>query len=377
MQKLETAWLEITSSCNLECKYCYLDTDKDKRSMYSIQQFNKIISLLAKLNIKNIILSGGEPCLHPKICDFIEIAVNKNFSVGVATNGTFISEELLKCFLDNKVFLQISLDSISEKEYLGICGKNMFLGVSNNIIRIVERNIPVTLSCTLSNLNYGSAIDICNFAIQNSISFVHFGILVPTKRCIKNHVSFDNFYDVAMDLYNYQLKNYYDIHIDFIEEIVSLLSSYDAKITASPVSFSCNAMAGKNIQIDVCGNVRQCGLINRLDCFNIFENDLTDEQEITYAILSQIKPISSFELNDCSDCKFLSICRGGCRACAYHTTGNVYGKTPYCYDIQRFLGVVYSDYQNGKLQNYIKFLYLMKKANYLSESIYIKKHGIY
>jgi radical SAM protein with 4Fe4S-binding SPASM domain len=36
------------------------------------------------------------------------------------------------------------------------------------------------------------------------------------------------------------------------------------------------------------------------------------------------------KINACKECEIRYVCGGGCRACAFHTTGDIMGKDPHC-----------------------------------------------
>ena len=57
-----TIYIDITSSCNLNCRHCFIGMQK--RVAMSKQIFKAIINQAAALNIFGIVISGGEPLLH-------------------------------------------------------------------------------------------------------------------------------------------------------------------------------------------------------------------------------------------------------------------------------------------------------------------------
>ena len=376
-KEIETVWLEITSSCNLKCPYCYMDAH-DKKNGYTIDQFLIILSFLKSECVNTVIFSGGEPCIHPLLSYFIECTAKANISIGVATNGTCISNDLFDCFRENGVFLQISIDAIRNIEFSKARGRDLVDIVTQNIKRATSYEIPIALSCTLSDINCDNIIEVCNFARENNIYTIHFGTLIPTDRCRKNKLSFSRYFEICSQLYEYQLQHYLDIRIDIIEEIVSLVSGIEHYPNNNSV-YSCNAMAGKNLQFDCCGNVRQCGMIEPQYQFNFFSSDHIDSSKGQNAsdIYNVIQKISATDIPICRTCRYISICRGGCRACAYQISGDVYGEMPYCHDIQRLIAKISEDYYHGRLDEYINYLKILHKVEGISDSRSVKKLGIY
>ena len=66
---LHSVSLELTFQCNLHCYYCYNDRLKTG-NMLSLDQYRVLLRDLAEMQTLFLMLTGGEPMLHP---DFFEI----------------------------------------------------------------------------------------------------------------------------------------------------------------------------------------------------------------------------------------------------------------------------------------------------------------
>ena len=351
---------------------------KEKFCGYTDEDFINILSVLKTLDTEYIILSGGEPCMHPRILHFVDLAYESGLKVGIATNGTVITDRMLDCFARNKVFLQVSIDAIRYPEYFKSRGSDQLNKVVSNLKRLQKRDISVTLACTLTDLNAEYAIEICDFAKKMQLSTIHFGPVIPSGRCLSVGLKFQKFFTVMMQLYHYQIENYLDIQIDIVEEIVNLIANSPEE--GASETFFCNAMAGKNIQIDVSGNVRRCGLIesaeplNILDCFNRQGMTVGEIAEKCTCIAIQT---SATDIPLCRECEYIQLCRGGCRACAFNVTGDYMGELPYCNGFKRFIQVVKDDYHAGKLDGYLSFLQLMHLVERKRYDTTVKRIGIF
>ena len=77
---LEQIQLEITSGCNLRCRYCYnfwQVNSKNNDIKMSKKQISYILSEMKKISIKKVIFTGGEPLLNYKVLLFgLKKAVN-------------------------------------------------------------------------------------------------------------------------------------------------------------------------------------------------------------------------------------------------------------------------------------------------------------
>ena len=82
-------YIEITNSCNLNCKFCI--HSKSKKRFMNLEEFKIILN---KLNGKTKYLYLhvlGEPLLHPKINEFIKLAKENGYNINITTNGYLIS----------------------------------------------------------------------------------------------------------------------------------------------------------------------------------------------------------------------------------------------------------------------------------------------
>lgn len=100
-----------TTRCNLSCTHCLGNFTQNGVDI-SVSDFKFALDQLKGVT-PAIILSGGEPFLHPEITELIALALNKKFLVTVTTNGTLIGQhkQFLKSAIRNGLFVQITYDS--------------------------------------------------------------------------------------------------------------------------------------------------------------------------------------------------------------------------------------------------------------------------
>lgn len=83
-----SAILNSTNTCNLRCLSCSISNNENQLVTYS--DFEKVIKNIHKLNIKSIILFGGEPFLMDFMLDIFE--ANQDIIFTPVTNGTLFTE---------------------------------------------------------------------------------------------------------------------------------------------------------------------------------------------------------------------------------------------------------------------------------------------
>lgn len=90
MKSFKKFYIETTSICNLSCYFCppterakgFLSIEDYRHTLEQIKPYTKYIYFHVK----------GEPLLHPKIDQLLDIAHDEGFQVNITTNGTLINK---------------------------------------------------------------------------------------------------------------------------------------------------------------------------------------------------------------------------------------------------------------------------------------------
>ncbi len=83
---LHDVTLELTYRCNLDCFYCYNDRDK-RGTALSLAQYRVLLEDLARMQTLFVMLTGGEPMIHPHFFEIGRMCRELGFVVRVRTNG--------------------------------------------------------------------------------------------------------------------------------------------------------------------------------------------------------------------------------------------------------------------------------------------------
>ncbi len=150
--------VELTKRCNASCPYCYLE--KSQKDL-DPNVFEKFLSKLTDLNgvrirIPFILLSGGEPLIHPKFAEFLEIAIQYSLRVGILTNGIELEryiDEIVK--YKDQLVVQVSIDSLNEELYAEL--KGVDTGILKKVIsavnELVMKGVQVYIAIPVSKKN--------------------------------------------------------------------------------------------------------------------------------------------------------------------------------------------------------------------------------
>ena len=100
--------------CNLTCKHCYTTSaDIDFPGELSTESIYKVMDDLQAFKVPVLILSGGEPLLHPDIFNISQRAKDMGFYVALSSNGTLITEQNIQQIAAiNYQYVGVSLDGI-------------------------------------------------------------------------------------------------------------------------------------------------------------------------------------------------------------------------------------------------------------------------
>jgi sulfatase maturation enzyme AslB (radical SAM superfamily) len=102
--------LQITDRCNLKCRHCYIG--ESVHQDLSIGQIQKVLEEFEEIQGLRLLLSGGEPLLHPHFWQINDILHNHAFRSVLLSNGTLITKEVAKRLRVHEV--QISLDGMKQ-----------------------------------------------------------------------------------------------------------------------------------------------------------------------------------------------------------------------------------------------------------------------
>ena len=174
----------ITRTCNLRCVHCYADSHAERYpGELSWEQCCAVIDDLADYKVNALLLSGGEPLIHPQLPQILQRATEKGLKVTISTNGTRITPDMARLFKDLGVaYVGISLDGIGavHDKFRGVQGA--FDGAIRGFKLCEEVGQKTGLRLTLTRNNVQSMEQILNFIEQEGIQRVCFYHLVPTGR---------------------------------------------------------------------------------------------------------------------------------------------------------------------------------------------------
>lgn len=137
-------WLELTAKCQLSCVHCYADSGPDgSHGSMTRNDWQHVIDEAAHLGVEMIQFIGGEPTLHPDLPELIRYTLSRDIKVEVFSNLVHISDELWDVLSLDGVSLATSWYSDDAAQHRRITGRNTYDRTKSNIVKALERSIPV------------------------------------------------------------------------------------------------------------------------------------------------------------------------------------------------------------------------------------------
>ena len=342
------AW-NINSQCNLNCKHCYSNSTAAKKdeTLNTKEAFN-LIDQLADFNVPVLLLSGGEPLLRPDLFKLIKKARSRDLRVVISTNGTLLTEKVVKELKSLGVsYIGISLDGLEKVNDQFRGKKGAFNAALEGIRNCQKHGQKVGLRFTINQENYDELDDLFNLIEKENIPRICFYHLVYSGRGenIKEAELSDS--DKKKTIDKIIKWTQYFIDQDEPKEILTVDNHADgaylylktkendperAEYIYSQLLKSGGNRSGSAIaNIDHKGDVYADQFSRFITLGNIRKNSFSEiwkEQDNEF--LNKMRNRKEFLKDRCADCRFLDICNGNLRARAY-AAGDLWGADPGCY----------------------------------------------
>jgi antilisterial bacteriocin subtilosin biosynthesis protein AlbA len=148
--------LEVTTSCNIACTYCYGCYGPDKKEQFPFERAESFFDELLALGVRGVELTGGEPFAHPRFADLYRMAFERFDIVAVISNGVLwrpVHFEILEKYR-HKAYVQISIDGSNEEVSARVRQKhNTFEQTMATVRRLVELDVLLRVACVVTQEN--------------------------------------------------------------------------------------------------------------------------------------------------------------------------------------------------------------------------------
>jgi MoaA/NifB/PqqE/SkfB family radical SAM enzyme len=140
--------LQITGRCNLRCRHCYLGEAQSQD--LALDRIQKVLEEFEEIQGLRLLISGGEPLLHPGFWEMNERLPDFAFRSVLLSNGTLITPETARRLHVHEV--QVSLDGM-EEGHESIRGRGTFEKALRAIGSLQEAGTRVSVATMIHRTN--------------------------------------------------------------------------------------------------------------------------------------------------------------------------------------------------------------------------------
>ncbi len=139
---------QITGACNLRCKHCYIGTGSGRH--FPIGQAKDVLGEFERMQGLRVLITGGEPLLHPDFDAFNELLPDFAFRKVLFTNGILLKNGTLKRLKVHEI--QVSIDGL-ERAHDSLRGTGTYERSMNAIKHALDAGFEVSVSTMVHAAN--------------------------------------------------------------------------------------------------------------------------------------------------------------------------------------------------------------------------------
>ncbi|MBI5211187.1 MAG: HEAT repeat domain-containing protein [Elusimicrobia bacterium] len=161
--------LEITTRCDFGCVFCLVPPRNGPRAVELSWEELKARTLAVKESgFGRVLISGGEPTLHPRLRELAGFAAGLGLEVVVNTNGArFADAAYLDSFKGISLSCVLSFHAHEEKVFNRLTRTASYRKVLQAARNLLERRIRVCFSHVINKHNYRAFPDWVRFVREN------------------------------------------------------------------------------------------------------------------------------------------------------------------------------------------------------------------
>ena len=265
--------LQITDTCNLTCKHCYIS--KSERNELSPEQVRSVLTEFEKLQGLRVLITGGEPLLHKKFDVINEMLPDFFVRKVLFTNGVLLQKGRLKSLKADEI--QISIDGL-EPAHDSIRGAGTFRRSLESIRLALDAGFDVSISTMVHRRN------LLDFDSMESL-FKTMGVKEWT---------------VDIPCTSGRLSEHVELHVSPEEGGKYLGYGYGSGLHSASQGYGCGLHL---MAVMASGKVAKCTFYEDRAVGGIDEGLLATWKKVQPVVLKNLS----------CDCEYLEVCRGGCR----------------------------------------------------------------
>lgn len=178
--------MELSPVCNMRCGMCYVRRDENEAGgkILRAAEWLRIGESAKEAGVLYILLTGGEPLLHP---DFKEIYLGlkeMGLVINLNTNGTLLDEKWADFFAGNPCRrIKITLYGASRETYACLCrNPDGFEKTMRAFKLLKERDLPVRVNLSVTRENRGELSEMLEIVRDMGLTYDMSFYMYPSGR---------------------------------------------------------------------------------------------------------------------------------------------------------------------------------------------------
>jgi len=336
--------------CNLTCKHCYTTSaDIDFPGELTTPEIYTVMDGLKDFKVPVLILSGGEPLLHPDIFDISHRAKSMGFYVALSSNGTLITKQNIRQIAEvNYQYVGVSLDGIGATHDKFRQKQGSFADSLKGIGLCREQGIKAGIRFTLTQDNvddFPAMLQLMDTEDIDKFYLSHLNYGGRGNKNRKDDAAFKMTRDVMDQLFEQCLQ--WELH-GSEREVVTGNNDADAvyflhwvnrnypkqveHIKAKLQQWGGNASGVNVANIDNLGNVHPDTFWWNYNLGNVKDREFSEIwQDTTDPLMAGLKASPRPLKGRCGTCHYQSICNGNTRVRAQQVYQDPWQEDPGCY----------------------------------------------
>ena len=180
------AWLEPTRKCNLACEGCYRENVNEHKSLDAVRA--DLETFARHRTFDSVSIAGGDPLLHPRICDIVAMVKGMGWKPIINTNGLAMTPVLLRA-LKHAGLVGLTFHIDSKQGRPGWRGKTE---LELNALRLSYAEMAAEvgeLSCAFNSTVYQDTLDQVPGMVewaQRHIDKVHTMVFIAYRQAVSS-----------------------------------------------------------------------------------------------------------------------------------------------------------------------------------------------
>lgn len=346
---LRAFYLYMSTGCNLKCRHCWItprfvDGEPSPGDVIDVDALREAVAEARPLGLRNAKLTGGEPLLHPRYLEIVDMLTAEGLSLDMETNGTLMTADLARHLKDetNVSFISVSIDGADAGTHDAFRGvEGAYEAVLRGLDHLVDagyKNSQVIMCVHRGNVDQME--DVVQLAVDHGTGSVKFSPVTNSGRGAAMHEQGEALgFDQRLALARYVRE---ELRERFA---VGMVINTPPALTPIPELWRRRGRSGdcgvrRILGILGTGDIALCGIGRTIPelVYGRLGQDSIREIWLTHPTLLELRraldDIHSFP-RICGQCTHAKTCRTGCVAQNYVDSQQLMWPDPLCAEAER------------------------------------------